>query len=83
MEEATGKKWTTEHISTDEAKIKGFEALGKGDMSGFIGVLMASTYGKDNGNDFEKNAVLSNELLGLSAENLKDVTKAIVEGKDV
>lgn len=83
MKEITGKEWTVEKITTADAKTQGFEALGKGDMSGFVGILMASTYGPGNGNDFSKNAVLSNDLLGLPEEDLKTVTKAIVEGKEV
>jgi nucleoside-diphosphate-sugar epimerase len=83
LEETTGKKWTVEKISTVDAKTQGFEALGKGDMSGFVGILMASTYGPGNGNDFSKNAVLSNDLLGLPEEDLKTVTKALVEGNEV
>ena len=53
-------------------------------MSGFVGVLMSSTYGPANGNDFAKHATLSNELLGLPKEDLKTVTREIVEsGKSV
>jgi len=80
LEEVTGKKWTTQKIPTEEAKVKGYEALGKGDMSGVASVLMSSTYGPANGNDFTKNATLSNELLGLPKEDLKAVTKAVVDG---
>lgn len=83
LEEATGEKWTVQKISTADAKIQGFEALGKGDMTGIVGVLMASTYGPGNGNDFSKDADLSNDLLGLPKEDLKTVTEAIVKGKDV
>jgi hypothetical protein len=52
-------------------------------MSGFRGILMSSTYGPENGNDFTKHATLSNDLLGLPKEDLKTVTKAIIDGKDV
>jgi len=79
LEELTGKKWKTEKISTEDAKVKGFEALGKGDFSGIASILMSSTYGPANGNDFSKNATLSNDLLGLPKEDLKAVTKAVVD----
>lgn len=79
LEEATGKKWKTEKITTTDAKLKGYEALGKGDFSGIRGILMASTYGPANGNDFTKHTTLSNDLLGLPKEDLKTVTKAAVE----
>lgn len=83
LENATGKKWEVEKITTADAMVQGFEALGKGDMSGLVGVLMASTCGPANGNNFTKNAVLSNDLLGLPKEDLNIVTRAILEGKDV
>ncbi|KAL6408677.1 hypothetical protein AUP68_07621 [Ilyonectria robusta] len=83
LEEATGKKWTVNKVGIADAISQGFEALGKGDLSGFVGVLMGSTYGPGNGNDFPKNGGVSNELLGLPKEDLKAVTAAIVEGKDV
>jgi len=79
LEELTGKKWKTEKISTEDAKVKGFEALGKGDFSGIANIVMSSTYGPANGNDFSKNATLSNDLLGLPKEDLKTVTKAVVD----
>lgn len=80
MEELTGTKWTTTKISTPDAKARGFEALGKGDIhAGIVDVLMASSYGPENGNQFSKSAGLSNELLGLPKENLKTVTKAVVD----
>jgi len=79
LEEVTGKKWTTNKISIQDAKVQGFEKIGKGDMSGFAGILMSSTYGPACGNDFRKNATLSNELLGLPKEDLKTVTKAVVD----
>lgn len=82
LEEATGKKWTVNKVGIAEAISQGFEALGKGDLSGFVGVLMGSTYGPGNGNDFPKNGRVSNELLGLPKEDLRAVTTAIVEGKD-
>lgn len=80
LEDLTGSKWSTTNISTSDAKARGFEALGRGDMyAGFTDVLMASTYGPENGNQFSKSAGLSNELLGLSKEDLKTVTKAVVD----
>lgn len=79
LEELTGKKWTTNKISIQDAKAQGFEKLGKGDMSGIASILMSSTYGPDCGNDFTKHATLSNELLGLPKEDLKTVTKAVVD----
>ncbi|KAH7116451.1 hypothetical protein EDB81DRAFT_733996, partial [Dactylonectria macrodidyma] len=65
LEEVTGKKWSVNKISITDAITHGFQALGQGDMSGFMGVLMGSTYGPGNGNDFPKNVGVSNELLGL------------------
>ena len=71
-------------ISTGDALVQGYEKLGKGDMSGFVGVLMSSTYGPANGNDFGRYATLSNELLGQPKEDLKTVTREVVEsGKSV
>lgn len=83
LEEVTESSWTKSSITTDDAKAQGYEKLGKGDMSGFGQVLMASTYGPTNGNDFTKHAVLSNDLLGLPKEDLKIVTKAVIEGREV
>jgi len=80
LEELTGSKWTTTKISTPDAKARGFEKFGKGDMyGGFVDVLMASTYGPENGGQFSKSAGLSNDLLGLPKEDLKTVTKAVVD----
>jgi len=84
LEEITDAKWKVDTISTGDALVQGYEKLGKGDMSGIVGVLMSSTYGAANGNDFTKHATLSNELLGLPKEDLKTVTREIVEsGKSV
>ncbi|KAF7553248.1 hypothetical protein G7Z17_g3750 [Cylindrodendrum hubeiense] len=83
LEEITEKKWAINKISITDAISQGFQALGNGDMSGFIGVLMGSTYGPENGNNFPENGGVSNKLLGLPKEDLKMVTKAVVEGKDV
>lgn len=84
LEEVTEAKWKVDTISTGDALVQGYEKLGKGDMSGIIGVLMSSTYGPANGNDFTKHATLSNELLGLPKEDLKAVTREFLEsGKSV
>ncbi|KAH7118692.1 isoflavone reductase family protein [Dactylonectria estremocensis] len=83
LEEVTGEKWEVNKIGIADSITQGFQALGKGDMSGFVGVFMGSTYGPGNGNDFPKSGGLSNELLGLPKEDMKAVTAAILEGKDV
>jgi hypothetical protein len=80
LEEITGKKWAVEKASTTEALQQGREKLGKGDMSGFFQLLIASTLGPENGNNYEESATLSNDLLGLPKEDLKTVTKAVLEG---
>jgi hypothetical protein len=80
LEDVTGKKWAVEKATSTEALQQGREKFGKGDMSGFLQLLLASILDPENGNNFEASATLSNGLLGLPKEDLKTVTKAVLEG---
>jgi len=83
LEETTGEKWTVTKTTTAESLKVGQEKVQKGDLQGLSNLVLVAIYGPQYGSDFERNATLSNELLGLPKEDFKAVTKAIVEGKEV
>lgn len=83
FEKATGKKWEVKKTTSEEVGKAGTEKVKKGDFSGFGDLILAATYGKQYASDFKSGPGLSNDLLELPKENLDDIVKAVVEGKDI
>ncbi|KZF22473.1 NAD(P)-binding protein [Xylona heveae TC161] len=80
-EKATGKKWQVKKESTEESAKIGGEKLAKGDLSGFINVVRAVTYGPQYAGNWEAGPGSDNELLAIPQENVFETVQRIVDEK--
>ena len=83
FENATGEKWTISESTAEESKAQGQALLAKGDTLGLFPLLKAIILGEGYGSDFTKDAVLSNQKLGLPDQDLASTVAAVVAGKPI
>lgn len=73
------EEWKVGHEKSEERYKEGFEAMQKGDRSGFIKMMYTRVFYPDDSGDFEKTKGLANGLLGLPKEELDEFTKVGIE----
>jgi putative NADH-flavin reductase len=74
FEHETGSKWTVTKVKSEDVLKEGNEKLAKGDFSSFINFLKALLFADGKGQ--ARKTTLSNDLLGLPKEDLKETIKA-------
>ncbi|KAH8691615.1 hypothetical protein BGW36DRAFT_349712 [Talaromyces proteolyticus] len=82
LEEATTSKWTVANTTTDEQVSEGVEKLGKGDFSGALILVRATSFSNKEGlrANYAKDEELANDLLGLKLESVEETVARVVEG---
>lgn len=82
LEEATGSKWTVNATTTKKEVSEGFERLGKGDFSGALQLVLATTYGNTPNlrANFARDEELANDLLGLQLESVEEAISRVLKG---
>ncbi|KAN0110839.1 NAD(P)-binding protein [Hyaloscypha variabilis] len=83
LEKATDGKWKVTESTTEAAKKEGEPLFAKGDLAGLFLLLKVITLGEGYGSDFTRDAVLSNEKLGLPNQSLPLTIAAAVAGKSI
>lgn len=80
LEEATASKWTTTNTTTDKEVTEATEKLGKGDFSGAFTLVRATSFANTPNlrANYVKDEELSNDLLGLKLESVKDTVVRVV-----
>jgi len=80
FEEATNSKWTVTDTTTDKEVSAAFEKLGKGDFSGAFALVRGTSYAStpDIRANYVRDETLSNDLLGLKLESVKETVARVV-----
>jgi nucleoside-diphosphate-sugar epimerase len=80
LEEATVSKWTVNNTSTDQQVSQAMELLGKGDFSGAFTLVRATSFANtpDLRANYVKDEKLSNDLLGLKLESVRETVARVV-----
>lgn len=78
-EKITGSKWTVKHASVKENVEQGRAKLQKGDFSGILELLQATTFSQDQLGRFDQ-AQAWNEKLALPKDDLEKSLRAVFEG---
>lgn len=80
LEEATASKWTVINTTTDQQVSQAMELLGKGDFSGAFALVRATSFANtpDLRANYAKDEKLSNDLLGLKLESVKETVARVV-----
>ncbi|KAI9149379.1 isoflavone reductase family protein [Paramyrothecium foliicola] len=81
LEKATGAKWETRRLTSEEALAKADKLVDRDYSAGLKLRILMLLYAEDadRGADFEKDGWLDNEMLGLPAETLGDVVARVVK----
>ncbi|KAI9831847.1 MAG: hypothetical protein M1826_002879 [Phylliscum demangeonii] len=79
LEKVSGKTWPRTEVDALKAAAGGREKIAKGDWSGAPATILAYLMNRhvDCGCDFSKSGKLDNELLGVPAENMQQITEAL------
>lgn len=82
LEEASGAKYTVTDTATDTEVSAAMEKLGHGDVSGACALVRATSFGNTPQlrANYVKDEELSNELLGLKFEPVKETAARVVAG---
>lgn len=81
LEKATGSKWKVEKITSEAALEKAKKLDNKDHSEGLelLTLMLLYTDGPDKGANFEKDGLISNQLLGLPTEDLSEVIAQVVK----
>lgn len=80
LEEETSSKWTVIDTTTDAEVSKAVKRLGEGDFGGAFTLVRATTYANIPGlrANYATEEKLSNSLLGLKPESVKETIKRVL-----
>ncbi|RDW91654.1 hypothetical protein BP5796_02819 [Coleophoma crateriformis] len=80
LEGATATKWTVTDTTTDKEVSESMAKLGKGDMSGAFALVRATSFANTPNlrANYARDEVLSNDLLGLKMESVKETVARVV-----
>ncbi|KAK9235016.1 hypothetical protein V1525DRAFT_411243 [Lipomyces kononenkoae] len=80
LEEATSSKWTVTDTTTDKQVSEGLEKLGKGDMTGALILVRATSLGNTPNlrANYVRDEQLANDILGLKLESVEETVKRVV-----
>ncbi|EDP89873.1 hypothetical protein HBI56_202180 [Parastagonospora nodorum] len=78
-EKITGSKWTVKHVAVKDHVEQGRAKLQKGDFSGIVELLQATSFSKDQLGRFDQ-APAWNEKLGLPKDDLEKSLRGVFEG---
>ncbi|CAI9627905.1 unnamed protein product [Alternaria burnsii] len=78
IEQLDGHKWTIEHTTSEELRIRGHARVIQGDWIGIADLSMSTGLGKWGLVDW-RNKDLFNERLGLPKDSFRDAVKSVIE----
>jgi hypothetical protein len=81
LEKATGSKFAVTKTTTEKELSEAGELLGKGDFSGALKLVRATSFGSTAGirANYAKEEELANDLLGLKLESVDDTVARVVK----
>ncbi|KAH8658341.1 NmrA-like family protein [Xylariales sp. PMI_506] len=83
LENHSGVKWTTEHVSTDEQVAAGRKLVSEGDFTGMYALVRASAWGNVPGirsHYSVDESFMANDLLGIPKSSLNETVKRVLSG---
>lgn len=81
LEDATDAVWTVNHTTTNETIARARQRIADGDVKAQMDLLMSAIYAPQFGSDWTEAAKETNRLLELKAEDMRQVTQEVVDGK--
>jgi hypothetical protein len=80
LENATGKKWNVERVSSEDEARVGKGMLREGNMMGIMSIVKSIPFMKGWGGDFEGEGVdVMNGVLGLERESFNEVIMEVLK----
>lgn len=78
FEKQTGKTWGKTIVELEPLVKDAGEKVGKGDMSGIVGLILGALWDPECGMDFDVRGVVMNEELGMGTMSAEEAVKALL-----